>query len=144
MLPHLPPAGTIMLRSILAILAGVVAAFALMFVLQLIGLRLFPLPPGSVLDNEVDLARLVAQSSPGQKTWVVLEWALASFAGGWVAARLGRDYRRGSALVVGVVITVGVLMNASVLPQPLWMSALGLLLPVPLAWCGWRLATRPR
>lgn len=123
-----------MLRSILAILAGLLIAFALMFGMQLMGMQLFPLPADSVLDNQVDLARLVAQSSLGQKIWIVLEWALASFVGAWVAAHLSR-HPQPSALVVGAAITLGVLMNASVLPQPIWMSVLGLLLPLPLAWC---------
>ena len=85
---------------------------------------------------------LVAMSSTGKKVWVVFGWALASLAGGWVAARMSRQHPRGAALAVATLIVVGVVMNAMAIPHPLWMNALGVLLPLPMALLGARLARR--
>lgn len=130
-----------MLRTVLGVLAGLVVAMLLIFGLEFIGMAMFPPPPGMVLQNETDLARLVAESSTGKKAWVVFGWAFASFAGGWLAAWIGHHHRRIAALAVAVFIVAGTLMNAMVIPHPVWMNVLGVLLPVPMALLGAKLAT---
>ncbi len=134
-----------MLRTILAVIAGLIVAMLLIFALESISLMLFPPPPGMKLETEADIAQLVALSSTGQKAWVVFGWALASFVGGWIAALISRRHRRVAAGAIGVLIVIGTVMNATAIPHPLWMNALGVLLPIPLALLGARLATpRPR
>ena len=130
-----------MLRTVLGVLAGLVVAMLLIFVLEFIGMAMFPPPPGMALQNEADLARLVAESSIGKKAWVVFGWAFASLVGGWLAALISRRHRRIAALAVAVFIVAGTLMNAMVIPHPMWMNVLGVLLPVPLALLGAKLAT---
>jgi hypothetical protein len=129
------------IRTILAVLAGLLVALATMLALEYVGMSLFPLPPGIDLDNEADLARLVASATLGKKLWVLLAWAAAAFVGGWVAARLSRSHRAAAALVVGGLTVAGVVVNAMLLPHPPWMTAAGVLLPLPLAWVAARLAT---
>ncbi|WP_411834400.1 hypothetical protein [Pseudoxanthomonas mexicana] len=132
-----------MLRTILAVLAGLITAIAVIAGLELIGMTLFPLPPGTPLATEADLAALVAAASTGKKIWVVAGWALGSFAGAWVAAKLARQRALPAALAVALFIVAGTVMNAVSLPHPVWMNALGIALPLPLAWLAARLA-RPR
>ena len=55
-------------------------------------------------------------------------------------ARIARKPR--PALTVGIVIVVGVIANAVMIPHPFWMTITGVLLPVPAAWLGAKLATR--
>ena len=132
-----------MLRTLLGIIVGLVTAMLLIFALEAAGMMVFPPPAGLQLNNEADLAQLVAQSSPGKKSWVVFGWALASFVGGWVAARISQLHPRFAALAVAALIMIGTVMNAMVIPHPMWMNVLGIVLPVPLALLGARLA-RPR
>lgn len=132
-----------MLRTLLGIIVGLVTALLLIFALEAAGMMVFPPPPGLQLNDEADHARLVASSSTGKKAWVIFGWALASFVGGWMAARISRLYPRIAALAVAALIMVGTVMNAMVIPHPMWMNVLGVLLPVPLALLGARLA-RPR
>ncbi|MEO6104089.1 MAG: hypothetical protein ABIP44_10680 [Pseudoxanthomonas sp.] len=80
-------------------------------------------------------------SSTGAKAWLVSAWSLGSFIGAWVAARISHAHRRAAALTVAVFIVAGTLMNAMLIPHPLWMNLLGILLPVPLALLAARLAT---
>lgn len=130
-----------MIRTTLAVLLGLVVALATMLLLEYLGMSLFPLPPGIDLDNENDLARLVASATMGKKLWVLAGWVLAAFIGGWVAARVSRRHRTGAALAVGVLIVCGVGLNALLLPHPAWMTVVGVLLPLPIAWCAARLAS---
>jgi len=130
-----------MIRSTLAVLLGLVIALATMLLLEYLGMSLFPLPLGIDLDNEDDLARLVASATTGKKLWVLMGWTAAAFAGGWVAARTSRLHRIGAALGVGLLIVAGVVLNAAMLPHPAWMTVVGVLLPVPVAWFAARLAS---
>ena len=130
-----------MIRTTLAILLGLIVALATMLLLEYLGMSLFPLPPGIDLDSEEDLARLVASATTGKKLWVLMGWTVAAFAGGWVAARISRHHRVGAALGVGLLIVAGVVLNAAMLPHPAWMTIVGVLLPVPVAWCAARLAS---
>ena len=128
-----------MIRTVVAVLLGLVVALATMLLVEYLGMSLFPLPPGINLDNEDDLARLVASASTGKMLWVLMGWTLAAFVGGWVASRISRRHRKGAALAVGALIVAGVLLNAAMLPHPAWMTVAGVLLPLPVAW----LAARP-
>jgi hypothetical protein len=130
------------LRTILAILAGLLVALATIIALEYLGMSLFPMPVGVTLQDETDLARLVAEAPTGKLLWVVLGWALAALLGGWTAARLSRAHRRIAALSVGGLIVAGVAATVATIPHPGWMVAAGLLLPLPLAWLAARLATR--
>ena len=129
-----------MLRTLLAIVAGLITAMLVIFGVEAAGMLLFPPPAGMPLDTEADLARRVAMSSPTAKAWLVFGWALGSFVGAWVAARISRQHRRIAALAVGLFIVAGTVMNAVAIAHPLWMNLLGILLPIPLALLAARLA----
>jgi hypothetical protein len=129
-----------MLRTLLAIVAGLITAMLVIFGVEAIGLLIFPPPAGTRLDTEADLARLVAMSTPTAKAWLVFGWALGSLVGAWVAARISRRHCRNAASAVAVFIVAGTVMNAMVIAHPMWMNLLGILLPVPLALLAARLA----
>lgn len=129
-------------RTILAVIAGLIIAMVVMLSVEFLSMQVSPPPPGFTLDNQADLARLVEMASPASKALVVLGWALASFLGGWVAARLSRQHRLVAALAIGVLIVIGVVFNTANIPHPLWMTVLGVLLPMPLAFAAARLASR--
>ncbi len=129
-----------MLRTVLAVLAGLLVAIVLMLAIEWLGMTLFPLPAGASLQTEEDLV-LLMQSAPAAKlALVLLGWCIASLVGAWVAARLARRHRRVAALAVGALILCGVVLNVASLPHPMWMIIAGLALPLPLAWLGGRLA----
>lgn len=130
-------------RTVLGVLAGLLAMFVVITAVELLGARLYPPPAGLDLQDPAALATMVAQMPLGALAFVVLAWALGALAGGWVAARIGRPHPRIAAAIVGLAVVAGVLTMIVSIPHPLWMSALGVLLPVPLALTGARLA-RPR
>ena len=129
-----------MIRTILAVLAGLLVAVATMLAMEYLAMSLFPLPPGITLDDEGDLAALVASASTGKLLWVLLGWTLAAFVGGWVAAWIARRHRIGAAIAVGTLIVCGVVLNVAMLPHPLWITIAGVVLPVPAAWLAARFA----
>ena len=130
-----------MIRTMFSVMLGMVVAMMVMLGLEFVGAWLVPMPTGQ-LGNEADLAEIVANAPTAKLVWVLAGWLLAALCGGWVAARLARVRRMGAAIAVGVLILLGVVLNAWMLPHPLWMLLAGLVGPIPLAWAGGRLALR--
>jgi MFS family permease len=129
-----------MVRTLLGIVAGLAAMFVVITAVQWLGAQLYPPPPGLDLRDQHGMAALIAQLPLAALAFVVLGWLLGALAGGWVAARIGRDHPRAAAAAVGLAVVAGVVLMVASIPHPLWMGALGLLLPVPAALLGARLA----
>lgn len=130
-----------MIRTMFSVVLGMLVAMMVMLGLEFVGTWMFPMPAGHVT-GDADLAEIVANAPTGKLVWVLLGWLLGAVCGGWVAARLARTARMGAAIAIGVLLVLGVVINAWMLPHPLWMPLLGVIGPVPLAMCGGRLALR--
>ena len=130
-------------RTILGILAGMVTAWLLIMVCQFASGRLYPPPPGMDLTQPDQLAAFIAQAPVAAMVLVVVSWVLGAFIGGWVAAKVAREHPLFAALMIGVLVLAGVVANNTMIPHPLWMTVLGVLLPLPAAWLGARMARRP-
>jgi pimeloyl-ACP methyl ester carboxylesterase len=131
-------------RTILGVVAGMLVCVAVIMGIEALGHLAWPPPPGLDPSRPEDVAALVADAPAGAMALVVLAWVLGSFAGGFVAAKVARQRPRLAAVLVSALVLAGVVAMIVAIPQhPYWMSALGLLLPVPAALLGAALA-RPR
>jgi hypothetical protein len=130
-------------RSILAVLAGFVAATVVMLTFESInGHVLYP-ELGRMAEGVTDPAaiRAVMASAPlGAFLVVLLGWALGGLLGGLVAARIGSNAPLAHALVLGAVLTLAGIANNMMIPPPLWFWVVSVLLFLPAAFVGARLA----
>ncbi len=78
----------------------------------------------------------------GAMVFVILAYAAGSFGGGWVAARLAAARKLRHALVVGGVLMLAGVSNLVTIPHPTWMVIATLVVFLPLAYAGGRLAQR--
>jgi hypothetical protein len=124
----------------------VVVAVATIMLVELAGHAVYPPPPGIDPNDPASMARLVGMLPTGALLFVVAAWTLGAFDGGLVAALVARDrYPRVAALVPALLVMAGVAAMIVAMPaHPLWMSAAGLLLPVPAALAGAALAGSAR
>jgi hypothetical protein len=129
-----------MTRSILGVIAGLVAMVCTVGALQWLSQQFWPPPPGIDFHDPAQVRALIATLPWGALAMVVLSWTLGSLLGGFVAAKLARSHRRGAALAIGLVMLALVGLNLWMYPHPAWMIALGLLLPLPAALLGRELA----
>ena len=132
-----------MWRSLLGIVVGAVVMWLVVAGIQFASHVIYPPPAGLDPMQPADLERILAASPVGALALVVVAWTLGAFAGGWVAARIARHPR-----VAGVLVALGVMagvagMIAAIPGHPMWMSVLGLVLPVPAALIAAKLA-QPR
>ena len=133
-------------RSIFAVVTGFVVASAVMMAVETVnGRYLYPelgKQAEGITDREVHRS-ILAGAPVGAFLVVILGWVLGSLAGGCVAAWIGRRAPVGHALVLGGLLTLGGIANNLMVPPPLWFWIAGLVVLIPAAYAGARLAPRP-
>src|SRR5262245_4832651 len=108
-------------RSILAVIAGFIAASAVMMVVETInGHVLYPeLGKLSQVATDKEAIRALMASAPAGAFLVVLfGWALGSFVGGFIAAWIASHNPMRAALFLGVLLTLAGIANNLMLPPP--------------------------
>jgi hypothetical protein len=132
------------LRSVLAVIAGFVVASAVMMAVESVNGRwLYPelgKQAEGVTDREV-VRGLMAAAPAGALLVVVFGWVLGSVAGAWVTTRMAKTSGAGHALVLGGLLTLAGIANNLMLPPPVWFWIAGLVVFVPAAYVGARLAS---
>jgi hypothetical protein len=130
------------MRRTLAIVAGIVVAFALIAAIDNLGHRLYPLAGMPAVDDRAAMRTYIAAMAPGAKAFAVLAWLVAAFCGPYLAARLARGATGLATAIVGGVVLAAVVANLVMLPHPLWMNLAGGVGVPLLAWLAARLAGR--
>ncbi len=134
-----------MARTILAVIAGAVVMWLTVFALEFTGQLLFPPPPGLDPQDPAQLGRLVGVMPTGALAMLVVAWVAGAFTGGYTAARISHRHKRGSAIAVALLVMAGVVGMIYLVPQhPVWVTALGLFLPIPVAVLAARLGNEPK
>lgn len=131
-------------RTILGMLIGVVVAIAVIMAVEAMGHRFWPPPVG--LDptdpaNEAAFAAFVTSLPFAAKLFVLVAWLLGTFIGSLTAAKVAR-HQTAAALLVALVVLSGVIGMVVKVPHPTWLSAAGLLLPIPVALLAVRMVYR--
>ena len=132
------------LRLVLGVVAGLLVMYIAIAGVEYVSHSLYPPPPGLSPTNTADIGAVLAAMPPQGLALIVFAWGIGAFAGGYVAAKISRPWPRSAALVIGLFVLIGVVGMILMAPgHPTWMAILGLVLPVPMALLGARVA-RPR
>jgi hypothetical protein len=115
-------------RSVLATLAGLVAAMVMVGIVEMMGHAIFPPPEGLDVTNPADQARLMDVIPLGAKIAVVVAWFLGALAGCTVAAWLSRSIRPG--WVLAGLLVLGGMYTTQMFPHPVWMVVCTVALPI--------------
>lgn len=115
-------------RNIIAVLAGLVAAAVTVGVCEGAGHAIFPPPAGIDLANAEDQRRLMEVIPLGAKLAVVLAWFLGALAGSATAIYIAKEFRPG--WIVGLVMVGLSIFTTQMFPHPVWMVLAALVLPI--------------
>ena len=129
-----------MLRSAMSLLVGCVAGGAIVLVVEALGQRLYPPPPGADFTTVDGRAAAMAQAPAGALWFVILAYAAGAFTGGALAVRIARISSPLPALIVGSVLMLGGLSTLIAMPHPWWMVVATIIVFMPAAWAGGKLA----
>jgi len=130
------------MRRVLGVIVGLVVAFVCVQGAELISHQLYPFPPGADMHDMATIKRFVATLPPPAFVLVLAGWLVGTLLGTFVAAKIGRS--RVPAYVLGAILLAAGIMNSIVIPQPLWFSAVSVVIFVVGTFIGARLATTRR
>ena len=114
-----------MLRKILGVIAGAVTGIVTISLVQWMGHQVFPIP-ADIDPTDIDaLATYMDRIPLASKLAVVVAWTLGPIVGGIVGGRIAQA--RWASWVPGGLTALGLVLNATMIPHPIWMLALGAL-----------------
>ena len=126
------------LRTLAAILAGLLVLFIVVVAVELFSAVVHPLPEDFGGTTE-EMCRHVERYPQWVLAVVVPVWAGAALASTWTARRIGNLF---SAAIVGLLLLAALVFNISMLPYPTWFKIANLL-AIPIAvFAGSRLSMR--
>ena len=134
-----------MLRSIVALICGVIAGSIFNMAIVMLSWVMYPLPDGANTSDPATM-KMYIQSLPAQAFLVVLAaHAGGALVGGLVAALIARKWQLVLGAIVGGFFLIGGIMNILSLPCPVWFAVADLVLYVPCGFLGadWRRAMPP-
>lgn len=133
------------IRSILAVIAGFIAASAVMMVVETVNGRLIYPDLGKRAQGVTDrqeIKAILASAPVGAFAVVLFGWVLGGVTGGFVATLISGKPRGRHALVLGVLLTLAGVANNLMLPPPLWFW-IPTLVFLPATYVGARLIRQP-
>ena len=128
-----------MIRALAGVFGGFALAMIMVFVLQGIGHEMYPPPTDIAPEAREAFAAAVAAMPLMALVMVLVSYALGTFTGAWLAARVGG--RPFYAFLVGGVMPLAGMQNLIAVPHPLWFTVAGTLVFLPSAWFASRVAT---
>jgi hypothetical protein len=120
---------TSLIRSALASVAGILLAFALIYLAQYVGNMIDPMV---AVQDVTDPDALELQIPLSNTLALLFGWLIGAFAGSWLAARASGVI--GTAWIVGGAVFGAGVVRAVSLGEPWWMLALAFALPMVAAW----------
>jgi MFS family permease len=132
-------------RKILAVIIGFITAAAIFMVFQMISTMAAPNYAGNWEHMTAEEKLAYVKTLPPMVFGIVLAgYVVGSFAGGFVASKMGRRWSPGPALaiIVGAMLTLGgVVLFFGIIPfHPTWFVVASLLSYIPASLIGYRIA----
>lgn len=126
-------------KRILAVIIALASSFALIEIFERAGGHIFPHPPVDMNDPK-SISNMVAVMPVEAFLWILLGYAVSSFAGGLIASLISGRQKAQPALIVGAVLTAGGIMNLIMIPgHPLWFIIANAFVYIPFAWLAYLL-----
>jgi hypothetical protein len=113
------------LRYALAIVAGIVTAMLLVNIIEGIGHRAYPPPPGLDFADQEAMKVYIEALPMGALGYVLASWIIGTYGGGVVAGVIARTGSRLFPGIVGAVMLAAVIANLIMIPHPVWFALVG-------------------
>lgn len=129
-----------MLRNVAAGAAGLLAAIALVALIENVGHTVYPPPQNLDFSDPDAMLPYIATLPIAALLFVMFAWFIGPFAGTLIACYIGNAPPRVYAVVVGSVILAATIANLILIPHPLWFSITAIIGIMLSAWAAMRLA----
>jgi hypothetical protein len=132
-----------MLRQILAVVAGLITGSVCMGGVEKTGHYLYP-PPAGAGDGDMEALKAYVADAPFMALFfVILAYAIAAVVSGFTASKISNNGKHTSALICGIIFLLTTIYMMASLPTPIWFWILGILV-WGLVFAGHQLALKTR
>ncbi|HRO44057.1 MAG TPA: hypothetical protein PL009_14575 [Flavipsychrobacter sp.] len=125
-----------MLRKIIAVIVGIVAATLLFMGFESIIERLYPLPHGTDRADHAAMEAYVKTLPSTALILVLAGWAVGSFICGLLIRIIARSADKTPAYIAGLFLTTAGIVDIFMVPHPIWFIIIGILLFIPFTLIG--------
>ncbi len=131
-------------RKILAVVVALIAAFAVIMIVEMLNSLVVPPPSADVMNDPAKFRDFMAHLPVKAYVVVLIGYILGAFVGGFIVTKMSRRESPGLSLpiLIGVIFTIGGVLNFFVMMpgQPLWFVCLSLICYIPFSLLGHRFA----
>ena len=132
-------------RSIFAVVAGFVAASAIMMAVECVNGQILYPELGKSAAGVTDIKKIkeiMASAPVGALVVVLFGWGLGSLAGGFLTTLISRKHSGRPAFVLAGLLTLAGIANNLMLPPPLWFWIATFAVFLPATYLGARLVRK--
>jgi len=129
-----------MIRSIGALIAGIVMAFASIYLIEMLGHTIYPPPADLDFSDPAAIRPYIATLPIIALLFPMFGWFVGTLAGSLVANFCGDAKPYVYAAIVGGLVFAATVANLILIPHPLWFSIISLLGIIASAWLANRIA----
>jgi hypothetical protein len=129
-------------RGIVAVILGLLVAFAITLAVEAVNARVYPMPPGTDLADPASVKAAFASLPPAALAVVLAGWFVSALTGAWLAAHLAKP-AGWPPLTVGVLLFAAAVGNMLMIPHPVWFWIIGVAIYPVATWLGARLGGTP-
>ncbi len=125
-----------MLRSVAAVVLGLLVGMIVIGLIEMVSILIFPLPVGLNMNDPAAVKAAMANIPRGALLLVLLAWVLGTLASSGVAVLIARRAPWVYATILGIFFLLCAVANMLMIPHPAWFWALSLVLFLPAAFLG--------
>jgi hypothetical protein len=127
-------------QRILGVIAGVIMGMFFIYVIEAIGHSIFPIPEGIDFNDPKAVEAYISDAPTGALLFVILAYIIGSFLAGLFTRIISKRQGKYLPLVSGTILMAAGIMNVVMIPHPLWMTILAIVVFLPSAWLGGKVA----
>ena len=119
---------------------GLGATFALIVMFEAIGGQIWTFTNGVNMNDRESLRVALAHAPTSAMIFLIASYGVAGFVGSFLARKMAGGLNTRPSRIVAIGLLVACAFNTVSTPEPMWVSIASVLIPLPAAWLGMKMA----
>ena len=126
-------------QRILPVVAGLMTGWIAIFGLEAVNHLFYPPPANLDYTDKAAITDFMNSLPTEAFELLFITWMIGTFLGGLVGGWVYKPNYRNTAIIIGVIIALGSIINMTMIPHPTWLMIAASIGYVPAAYAGGRL-----
>ncbi|MCE7991628.1 MAG: hypothetical protein HEP71_06600 [Roseivirga sp.] len=126
-------------KRILPVIAGLLAGWVAIFALEAVSHIFYPPPADLDFTDKAALTAFMETLPTLAFVLLLISWMIGTFIAGMIGALVNKEAWKNSAIIIGVLLALGSIINMTLVPHPTWLIISASIAYVPSAYAGARL-----